>query len=156
MFLKQALSHIFVSLDGSCVWKFYKNTQICVPQSSHSTKKIFQWNFEIQKVFLKVHCLMFSFLIVVLINKYDLKKPYSLFISLVMQQWNNSVNFRNFMSLLKWICLTKILLKSFVDSNTTQTSAFLSFIILLNKKWSIFTICCVHGPLGCYYPSPNY
>ena len=36
MFLKQALCHIFVSQNGSCVLTLHRNTQICVPLSDQA------------------------------------------------------------------------------------------------------------------------
>ena len=41
MFLKQTLSHIIVSQNGSCVVTLHKNTQIRVPESGHATVKYF-------------------------------------------------------------------------------------------------------------------
>ena len=41
MFLKQALSHIIVSQNGSCVVTLHKNTQIRVHESGHATVKYF-------------------------------------------------------------------------------------------------------------------
>ena len=42
MFLKQTLSHIFVSQNGSCVLALYKNTQIRVPEPGHAIVKYLQ------------------------------------------------------------------------------------------------------------------
>ena len=76
LFLKQTMSLIFVSWNYSCVLTWYKNTQICVPESSHVTVNISLklWN---SKVFLKLCCPILSFL-----------KPCFLFLSLVIKQWN--------------------------------------------------------------------
>ena len=41
MFLKQILSHIFVSENGSCVLTSYQNTQIRVPQTGRTIVKYF-------------------------------------------------------------------------------------------------------------------
>ena len=41
MFLKQTLSHIIVSQNGSCVVTLHKNTQIRDPESGHATFKYF-------------------------------------------------------------------------------------------------------------------
>ena len=107
------------------------------------------------KCFLKLCCLVFSFLKVVLINKYNQKKPCFLFLSLVKQQWNISINFWHFVSFLKWMCPTKMLFKSFVDFNNIKASTCLLFIILLNKQLRFSKISCVHGSLACYCPNPR-
>ena len=70
MFLKQTLSHIIVSQNGSYVVTLHKNTQIRVPESGHATVKYFTETAKF-KGFLKLRCLIFSFLKVVLFNKYD-------------------------------------------------------------------------------------
>ena len=53
MFLKQALSHIFISQNDSCVLTLYKNTQIRVLQSGHATVKYFTETVEFKR-FLKI------------------------------------------------------------------------------------------------------
>ena len=53
MFLKQALSHIFISQNDSCVLTLYKNTQIRVLQSGHATVKYFTKTVEFLKRFFK-------------------------------------------------------------------------------------------------------
>ena len=65
MFLKQALSHNFVSLNGSCVLTQYKNTQIRAPESGHATVKYFTGIVTL-KFFLKLPCPIFSSIIAVL------------------------------------------------------------------------------------------
>ena len=53
MFLKQALSHIFIYQNGSCVSTLYKNTQTRAPESSHDTIIPFIETLEFKR-FLKV------------------------------------------------------------------------------------------------------
>ena len=56
--------------------------------------------------------------------------------NLISCSWAWSCNSEIFQYFLKWMCSTKILLKSFVHSNNPWTSTCLLFIILLNKQWS--------------------
>ena len=64
MFLKQTLSHVFDSQNGSCVLALYKNAQLRVPESGHATVKYFIEMVKFKR-FLK------TMLSIVLINKYD-------------------------------------------------------------------------------------
>ena len=134
MFLKKTLSHIFVFkmvlvycyCKKACKFLFLS---LVIPQQNISQTF---WNL---KCFLKLRCPIFSFLKLVRINKYGWKKPNFLFLSLVRQQWNISVNSQNFIiSFLKWICPTKMLLKSFPGSNNPKMSTSLLLIILLNEQ----------------------
>ena len=52
MFLKQALSHIFLSWNSSCILPLYKCIQIRVSESGHATVKYFTEIVEF-KMFLK-------------------------------------------------------------------------------------------------------
>ena len=52
MFLKQTLSHIFVSYNDSCVLTLFKDTKIRVLESGHATVKYFIEIVE-RKMFLK-------------------------------------------------------------------------------------------------------
>ena len=50
MFLKQTLSHIFVSSNDFCVLTLHKNAQIRVSASGHATVKYFTEIVEFKKV----------------------------------------------------------------------------------------------------------
>ena len=78
----------------------YKNIQIRVPESGHAAGKYFTETVKFER-FLKIKLSNIFPLKVVLMNKYDQKKSYFLNLSLVMQQLNISINFRNFISFLK-------------------------------------------------------
>ena len=71
-----------------------------------------------------------------------------------MQQWNISINFRNFISFLKWMCSTKMLLKSFADSDTPKTSTCLLFIIILKEQWNFSKFAVIMDPLGVIVSAP--
>ena len=70
VFVKQTLSHIFDSQNGSCVLKLNKNTQTRFSESGPPTVKYFT-EIVAFKMFLKTTLSQFSFLKVVLINEYD-------------------------------------------------------------------------------------
>ena len=64
--------------------------------------------------FKELVCPIFSFLKVVLVNKYGQEASYFLFLSLVMQQWNISIKFWNFRSFLMKLCSAETFLEPFL------------------------------------------
>ena len=105
--------HSKIFIEISKFWVFLKQTLSQIFWVWSCCSKISHWNCIIQKFSENKVVSYFPFL------KWFLwiKKSYFLFLSLVMQQRNIAVNFPNFIIILKWVCRTKTLLKSCVDSN---------------------------------------
>ena len=72
------------------------------------------------------------------------KRNILLSLSLVMKQWNLSINFG--ISKDCWMAESRKIQK---------TSIRMLFIIPLNQKWSFCKTCCLHGSLLCYCPRYN-
>ena len=70
-----------------------------------------------------------------------------MFLSLLKQQWNISINFWNFISFLKWMCPTKMLFKSLsineyllvVHNLTQRTVKFFQNLLCLWAPWVLLS-----------------
>ena len=88
------------------------------------------------KEFLKSVSHIFFFFTVPLVNRYDHKTSYFLFLSLVMQKWNTLRTFINTRSFLKLTCTILYFLKLVLVNKYSQKKSFFNLVSKVFTQYS--------------------